>query len=120
MRILKKIAWPAFMALLITGIDIAYRKSGKGMTGDDQGIPLSWVDLAAYHIEFVVVFFVTLGGALLYRRAVKNENNYTCPQCIQAFSHHGFSVAKCPECKIKGEPTKGFNDRHPEQKNRQR
>lgn len=107
------------MAFLVTGIDIAYRKSGEGMSGAEQGVPLAWVDLAAYSFEFLLVFFVTFTGALLYSRAVKNENNYTCPQCREAFSHHGFSVAKCPGCKIKAEPTKGFHERHPEQKKTQ-
>lgn len=119
MRRMGKFIWPAIMALLITGVDIAFRKSGKGGTSVNHGVSLSWAELTAFFPEFLVVFLVSFGGALLYSLAVKNEKNYTCPQCGKAFSHQGFSVAMCPACQVRAEPSKGFHDRHPELRNRQ-
>lgn len=102
---MKNIIWPVIMASLVTAIDIAYRNLGMESTDGP---------LTAYFLEFILIFLGTFCGALVYSRAVKNEHNYTCPQCRKAFSHHGFSVANCPDCQVRGEPTKGFTDRHPD------
>jgi hypothetical protein len=103
----------AFVASLVTAIEVLWRKFGGHLSGGKYSTAHSWADLREFVPEFMFFFSMTFVGIYLWESIKKKQTTMICPSCEEVFQVLAGKVIPCKVCGTACEPLYRFYERHP-------